>query len=598
VPPIGAQPQAGGDLIYHGGPVMHTNKTYAIYWVPAGYSMTASYKSTINQYFTDVAAASGATSNVYAVETQYYDLAPNPTPGNVQYSSTVGGSVTDTGALPANGCPLYNGLTACLSDTQLIAKIHAVTAAQGWTENSTNQFFLFTPQGIGSCFDSQGSSCAYTAFCAYHGYDSNLIYANQPYAAAPGCDTGERPNGDAADATINVTSHEHREAINDFRLNAWWDPNTGEEGSDKCAWNFGSPINGPPGARYNQTINGHNYYLQQEWSNDPAAHGCRLNYGGAPPPGFCSRAGDVLTVDVPSDASITIGRSGTNFNVTGGGNPDPGCGGSNVNNVNMVNVNGTGGNETVTFDTSGGNFEPGATPEGTGISEIEFNVSLGSGTDTLIAQLGALADKFTIGSTGINPNNDADADLTLSGVENLSVKGGNGNDAISAAGANGAGSAFSAPVTIAGEGGRDTLTGGLGNDSIDGGASNDTFKALNVADGADDFVGGAGLDTANYGARPASGGGVTVDPDNVADDGTKPAGEGDNIHADVEKVTGSKGGDTIDDGGQVVQNVFKGGGGNDTINTVDGVSNDTIDGGGGTGDTCTGDPGDSITNCP
>ena len=85
VPPIGVQPAARqGNLTYHGGPVMHTNKTYAIYWVPAGYSVTASYKAMINQYFTDVAAASGATSNVYSVETQYYDTAPNPSPGNVQ----------------------------------------------------------------------------------------------------------------------------------------------------------------------------------------------------------------------------------------------------------------------------------------------------------------------------------------------------------------------------------------------------------------------------------------------------------------------------------------------------------------------------------
>jgi hypothetical protein len=144
----------------------------------------------------------------------------------------------------------------------------------------------------------------------------------------------------------------------------------------------------------------------------------------------------VLNIDVPSDASITIGRSGANFNVTGGGNPDPGCGGSTVNNVNTVNVNGTGAMRPSPSTRQAATSEPGATPEGTGISEIEFNVSLGAGTDTLIAQLGALADKFTIGSTGINPNSDADADLTLSGVENLSVKGGNGNDAISAAGAN------------------------------------------------------------------------------------------------------------------------------------------------------------------
>ena len=153
MPPIGARPQARqGDLIYHGGPVMHTNKTYAIYWVPSGYSMTASYKSTINQYFTDVAAASGATSNVYAVETQYYDLAPNPNPGNVQYSSTFGGSVTDTGAFPPNGCPATTACTVCLTDAQIIAKIHAVIAAQGWTKNDYDQFFLFTPQGVGSCF--------------------------------------------------------------------------------------------------------------------------------------------------------------------------------------------------------------------------------------------------------------------------------------------------------------------------------------------------------------------------------------------------------------------------------------------------------------
>jgi hypothetical protein len=38
-----------------------------------------------------VAAASGASSNVYAVEKQYYD-----TTGPIAYSSTFGGSVTDT----------------------------------------------------------------------------------------------------------------------------------------------------------------------------------------------------------------------------------------------------------------------------------------------------------------------------------------------------------------------------------------------------------------------------------------------------------------------------------------------------------------------
>ena len=57
-----------------------------------------------------------------------------------------------------------------------------------------------------------------------------LIYANQPYAAySTGCTSGERPNNNAADDTINVTSHEHNEAITDPHLNAWWDDFAGNE---------------------------------------------------------------------------------------------------------------------------------------------------------------------------------------------------------------------------------------------------------------------------------------------------------------------------------------------------------------------------------
>ena len=72
VPTIGhVSPNAGIPLQYHGGPVMVTNKTYAIYWKPAGYSMQAGYDTTINQYFTDVAHDSNMGSNVYAAATQY-----------------------------------------------------------------------------------------------------------------------------------------------------------------------------------------------------------------------------------------------------------------------------------------------------------------------------------------------------------------------------------------------------------------------------------------------------------------------------------------------------------------------------------------------
>ena len=53
-----------GALKYHNGPVMHVNTSYAIYWVPSGYSVSSDYQSLINRFFTDVAADSGKTSNV------------------------------------------------------------------------------------------------------------------------------------------------------------------------------------------------------------------------------------------------------------------------------------------------------------------------------------------------------------------------------------------------------------------------------------------------------------------------------------------------------------------------------------------------------
>src|SRR5262245_59956559 len=48
-----------GNLAYHGGPVMHSNTEYAIFWAPAGFSFPAGYEAAAVQYLQDVAADSG-----------------------------------------------------------------------------------------------------------------------------------------------------------------------------------------------------------------------------------------------------------------------------------------------------------------------------------------------------------------------------------------------------------------------------------------------------------------------------------------------------------------------------------------------------------
>ncbi len=263
---------SSNNLLYHGGPVMHTNTVYAIYWVPSGYTVSGRYESLINGFFQNVAAASGQTSNVYYSDTQYSDPS-----GSVQYSSGFGGSYVDTSALPLAGC-VDPPATACVNDSQIQAEIQKDISKAGWTAGPSHEFFLFTAKNIGSCTSVASYECAFTTYCAYHswiGSGSNVVlYANMPYAdtVSQTCDSGQHPNGDDADATINVTSHEHNETITDEQGNAWYD-SSGNENGDKCAWNFGS-AQGASGAQYNQTINGAHYYLQQEWSN--ASGGCVL----------------------------------------------------------------------------------------------------------------------------------------------------------------------------------------------------------------------------------------------------------------------------------------------------------------------------------
>ena len=243
---------------------MHTNQIYVIYWVPSNFTVDSSYTSTINQFFADVAQDSGKMSNVYYSDTQYYGGSEY-----ISYSSSVGGSYLDTNTFPANGCSdRYTNV--CLSDGQIQTEISRVIAAQGWEPGPSALFFMVTARGVGSCYDS--SNCAFTQYCAYHSSfgsgSTTTLYANIPYAdtVSSACDAGQHPNGVDADATINLISHEHNEAITDPLGNAWFD-RSGQEDGDKCAWNFGTALGSTGTGQYNQAIGTGRYYLQQEWSN-------------------------------------------------------------------------------------------------------------------------------------------------------------------------------------------------------------------------------------------------------------------------------------------------------------------------------------------
>jgi hypothetical protein len=255
------------NLVYNGGPVMHSDANYAIYWEPTGYSTTSTFKSIVNGYFGNVAAASGATNNNYSVATQYYD-----TTGSIAYGATSGGSYVDTDPYPSLGCVATG---PCINDGQLQTELSKVIAARGWPKGLGTEYFVYFPSGVTTCTSIVSYECSGTIYCAYHSSfgsgASTILYANMPYDGVSGCDSGEHPNGDAADADLNVTSHENIETITDPLGTAWYD-SSGNEIGDKCNFNFGTPLGGAAGAEYNELIGTGEYYLQMEWSN--AAGGC------------------------------------------------------------------------------------------------------------------------------------------------------------------------------------------------------------------------------------------------------------------------------------------------------------------------------------
>jgi hypothetical protein len=165
---------------------------------------------------------------------------------------------------------------------------------------------------------------------------------------------------------------------------------------------------------------------------------------------------------------------------------------------------------SVTIDESAGPFEPGATPEGDGSSEIEFGInmpgrgaSLGirgsDGPDTI--QSGTMPS----GAAGVNLNAGAepsspDVDVEAPGIRYFVVEAEGGDDSVTGMGgpgfvgpmrnffigAGGAGNDFlqsgPRPTELVGDEGRDTLIGSPQRDFLEGGTGKDKMFAGHGSD--------------------------------------------------------------------------------------------------------------------
>jgi Ca2+-binding RTX toxin-like protein len=221
-----------------------------------------------------------------------------------------------------------------------------------------------------------------------------------------------------------------------------------------------------------------------------------------PPPGTqCSYNESTKTVT----ASIASGGAATLVAVGGeirfGGAP-VNCGTATVTNTDSIVVNGVAGSsERLTIDLSGGPFAPGATAEGTGVSEVEISLLLGDAADLVTVSGSTGSDTVTVGAGGIAFTADGDADVTVSPLPaTIELLGLGGDDTLNGRGGFGVGAPFPNALVADGGDGADTIDGGSGADTLRGGGAADTLSGreggdlLEGGDGNDSLAGNGGND--------------------------------------------------------------------------------------------------------
>jgi hypothetical protein len=370
---FGVQPRAEqvrlfAPLQYHGGPVLHSSDSYAIYWDPIG-TYRGDWKRLINTYLQNVGAASGSLGDVFAVDGQYTDGT-----GRASNRSTFRGGYTDTDPYPTteNGGECSEpGLYACLTDQQIQAELRHVISS-GALPGATGPavYYLLTPPDVTVCTgagsaetcsnSSELASEPHTGICGYHsaiepGGANPIVYAVQPWVAGDAglliehenplvtsestkdvfacqddTETLEEPNQlvglnpfgnyaeGLADVIISDLSVEQSDIVVDPLLNGWYQDGTHDEQADMCQWGFGPPPEKTPtpdpkthaAHTSNETIGSSAYYMQ--WAFNSVGITSRREYGCWSGVGLEPH----FTAPNPVNAGDVVGFDATESNIT------------------------------------------------------------------------------------------------------------------------------------------------------------------------------------------------------------------------------------------------------------------------------------------
>jgi hypothetical protein len=238
----------GNGINYNGGPVMLGTPTVYYIWYGDWTGNTA-------PAILDNFAQSIGGSPYFSINKTYYSGS-----GSKAY---VSGAVL-RGPSTSVAYPYGNSLT----DANIKAVVSDAITKNSLPSDSNAVYFVLTSS------DVTASSGFCTQYCGWHthgtiaGADIKYSFVGNPDRCPSSCAAqSTSPNGNAgADGMASIIAHELEEAVTDPDLNAWYD-RRGYENADKCAWTFGTTSSAPNGSKYNVTLGGVSYLIQQNWAN-------------------------------------------------------------------------------------------------------------------------------------------------------------------------------------------------------------------------------------------------------------------------------------------------------------------------------------------
>jgi hypothetical protein len=184
-----------------------------------------------------------------------------------------------------NDCGI-GGTNPCVSDARIQAFVNFAATMVVHAAGYTHFFHVFLPKNVDECTNFGCYSPdvpRHFVFCAYHSAANvsagHIIYSVEPFDNVPGCATAPPAsvNGQLADSTDSVLSHETFEAISDPDINTNHDFKCaalfGQEIGDICQGPFRNSSGTFVGEIVpTRVINGHTYKSQLEYSN--TYHAC------------------------------------------------------------------------------------------------------------------------------------------------------------------------------------------------------------------------------------------------------------------------------------------------------------------------------------